>query len=495
MLTYVSLKDNKLSKVASQNIDKNSWLDYATVKGEEESLTQENIDIDRQLKSLDMAINFYGKIAEKEVVTQEDITALNYILKTGYESIGISQEDITTDNLLVAEENILDGIKTIFVKVFEFIKKVFEWIGKLIGKFIDWVSNLFSKSSSSGTGGGSIAQVTSRLNEEEFKKELISALEKHSFNFSERTLLALGLFNSELLNKLQKDEITLTEVLGTKNDNIFQEPIDFLNKNAEHAKERISNVIKDIKDTITCEDIKRLGKELDSKSIKQTVADLGKILDLDVKKIKIFKDSGNKKYLYVKIDIELSKTNNLNVTFNFKILTGTKESIGKFLNCNINDKKDTNVFLNVINNDISKNLGIINKNIVIKITENDLDALDALGAIDDKLKATNKKNIETLLKELKEIREKINIATSKIDSLKSITVNTDKGTIVEDAKTNYTKKIITFYKEYLYSPVAESLNIITLGQRILFLNKQYDKDITKLKNEIIKISKSIAKKS
>ena len=176
-------------------------------------------------------------------------------------------------------------------------------------------------------------------------------------------------------------------------------------------------------------------------------------------------------------------------------MTGTKESIGKFLNCNINDKKDTNVSLNVINNDISKNLGIINKNIVIKITENDLDALDALGAIDDKLKATNEKNIETLLKELKEIREKINIATSKINSLKSITVNTDKGTIVEDAKTNYTQKIIAFYKEYLYSPVAESLNVITLGQRILFLNKQYDNDIARLRNEIIKISKSIAKKS
>jgi len=397
------------------------------------------------------------------------------------------------DDVMVAQEGILDAIGSVFKAIFEGIMRLIKFIINLIKKFIEWVGSLFGgKGSSGGSGGGTSASTVSKKIDEVIKKIDTEKPEE------------LDLTKSEVYVEVMKQKLNTENIkryLFLKNlfdiNYTFKKDgtIDELNSKIENLVIEISNLIKNI--------------ENNGKNEKAFIKNARE--QLDKNKLELIKLLNNTDKIKIDDVIELIKTNDAKFKSNLeKEITQLKlkDTFGELLD--IFDLKEEKLKKNVGKGDTVFKLDT-NK---IKVSENKINGnlsikIDSLLFYDKEINLTKNSNSKSVsVNELKiaqidneEMNEEIyydkeieTMATSIFKSIQGITEPKELKSNLEEAK----RDLATYTKlEKKLSLSTDNLNIWSknlenLEKEVDKLFKDYDESLDRnelFKSQIGKIGK------
>ena len=495
MLTKINIMDNASKALVSEE---NSWLDYHKPFEDQEQIIAMEHNVDASFKALDVAINHYEYLKDKENVSQEELAVYNNFLVDVYKACGVGEESYS-NGVVVSEEGIIDGIKNVITAVFEFIKKIFQWIGDMIGKFIDWMTGLFKSSKNTSGGGSSSSAISSKADEtekleeevknegkeDEYKEELEKIVTEREF--SETALLAIWCFNRVARKNLIEDNVAF-DVISNIDDAILSSLDSFLNKIKITAK-ILSENRKNITGEFDCNYVETIKKEIENKNQKDFTDNLT-ILGLDdlAEKInKIAQAKYKNRLLYIKYKFINFSTDKISME---TVIRGVKT---KKIICGTN-KPETTGFKDTI----SESVKINNKLKVTLNTTLDIKNIKFIvnKTIEDKLDKYHMGIIDAF-RNIKSIVEEYNKKVNKLKDLK-IDFGNKEGTTNRETLNNnnkFTTAFLQIYKENLKASSVEVTNLMVITQKLIILEESYLREIKTSYLEILKAKELAAKKA
>ena len=494
MLTKINLRDtNAKNTIVSEE---NSWLDFHQPFEDLQQVVAMEHNVDTSLKALDVAINHYENLKDKENVSQEELAVYNNFLIDVYKTCGISEENYT-DSLVVSEEGIIDGIKNVITAVFEFIKKIFQWIGDMIGKFIDWLTGLFNGSSSSKGGGSSAAAISSKAKEtgkleeevksegkeDEYKEELKKIVKERELN--ETTLLAIWCFNKAIRKNLTNDTVNFDIISNI--DASLGNTLETLVNTINFTAKILSTRRKDLTNELDCryiEDIKKVIDENNPKNFTKNLNILG-LSDIADKLNTIANGKYKNKLLYIKLGFTKFTVDEITVESVVRGLSNkTKE-----IRCGISAPKTSG-----LNDKIAEPIKINKKlkvNLDTTLSIKDIEYV-VNKTIEDKLDKYHMGVVDSF-RNVKSIVEEYN---KKVNGLKDLKIDfsSKKSEPKDRAVKKFIPKFLQIYKEHLKTHSVDVTNLILITQKLVILEETYLREIKNSYLEILKAKELAAKK-